>query len=77
MNRRVFCRYTGERSWEALISLCEVVECGGEDFVDVVPQLRPLFLNLAAVPAEDGNSFPQNACTSVRVIRFRSEVGPS
>ncbi len=45
--------YTGERSWEALTSLAELVEGGGEDFVDVVPQLRPLFLNLAAVPAEE------------------------
>jgi hypothetical protein len=45
--------YTGERSWEALTSLGELIEGGGEDFADVVPQLRPLFLNLAAVPAEE------------------------
>ncbi len=45
--------YTGERSWETLTSLAELVEGGGEDFADVVPQLRPLFLNLAAVPAKE------------------------
>jgi hypothetical protein len=45
--------YTGERSWEALTSLAELVQGGGEDFADVVPQFRPLFLNLAAVPAEE------------------------
>jgi hypothetical protein len=45
--------YTGERSWESLTSLAVLVEGGGEDFVDVVPQLRPLFLNLTAVPAEE------------------------
>jgi hypothetical protein len=45
--------YTGERSWQALTSLAELVEGGGEDFADVVPQLRPLFLNLAAVPSEE------------------------
>ncbi len=45
--------YTGERSWEALTSLGELIEGGGADFADVVPQFRPLFLNLAAVPAEE------------------------
>jgi hypothetical protein len=45
--------YTGERSWEVLTSLAELVEGGSADFADVVPQLRPLFLNLAAVPVEE------------------------
>jgi hypothetical protein len=45
--------YTGERSWETLTSLAELVEGGGADFADAVPQLRPLFLNLAAIPAEE------------------------
>jgi hypothetical protein len=33
--------------------MAELVEGGGDDFRDVVPQLRPLFLNLAAFPAEE------------------------
>jgi hypothetical protein len=45
--------YTGERRWEALTPLVELVEGGEEDFADVLPQLRPLFLNLSAVPAAD------------------------
>jgi hypothetical protein len=44
--------YAGERRWEALTPLAELIE-GGEDFADVLPQLRPLFLNLSATPAAD------------------------
>jgi hypothetical protein len=45
--------YTGERRWEALTSLAELVEGGDEDFADVLPQLRPLFLSLSAIPRLD------------------------
>ena len=45
--------YTGQRSWEALTPLAELIEGGSEDFADVLPQLRPLFLNLSAVPRTD------------------------
>jgi hypothetical protein len=45
--------YTGQRRWEALTPLAELVLGGGEDFADVVPQLRPLFLNLSAVSPAD------------------------
>jgi hypothetical protein len=41
--------YTGERRWEALAQLTELVE-GGEEFADVLPPLRPLFLSLPAIP---------------------------
>ncbi|HEX5273605.1 MAG TPA: Rpn family recombination-promoting nuclease/putative transposase [Gemmataceae bacterium] len=42
--------YTGERGWEAMTTLIELVEGGNADFAEVVPQLRPLFLNLSATP---------------------------
>jgi hypothetical protein len=45
--------YTGERRWEALMRLAELVQAGDEDFADVVPQLRPLFLSLSATPLVD------------------------
>jgi hypothetical protein len=45
--------YTRERRWEALTPFAELVAGGAEDFADVLPQLRPLFLNLSAIaPAE-------------------------
>jgi hypothetical protein len=44
--------YTGERPWQALERLAELVE-GGEEFADVLPQLTPLFLSLPTVPAEE------------------------
>ncbi len=42
--------YTGERRWEALAPLAGLIEGGDTDFADVLPQLRPLFLNLSATP---------------------------
>jgi hypothetical protein len=45
--------YTGERRWAALTTMAELVEGGNEDFAEVLPQLRPLFLNLSATPLAD------------------------
>jgi hypothetical protein len=42
--------YTGERRWDALTPFAELVAGGDEDFADVLPQLRPVFLNLSAIP---------------------------
>ena len=37
--------YTGDRNWERLEKLADVVEAG-ELFADVIPEFKPLFLNL-------------------------------
>lgn len=54
--------YTGERSWERLESLAELVECG-DRFRDVLPNIAPRFLNLRETPIEnlerDGGFFGQ------------------
>jgi hypothetical protein len=42
--------YTGMVGWAALSQLTELIEGGREDFADVLPQLRPLFLSLPAIP---------------------------
>ncbi len=44
--------YTGERRWDALERLAQLVE-GGDEFADVLPQLQPLFLSLPATSAEE------------------------
>jgi hypothetical protein len=44
--------YTGERKWDALSPLAESIE-GGAEFADVIPQFRPLFLSLPALPTEE------------------------
>jgi len=45
--------YTGSRSWGALTPLAELIQGGTADFADVLPQLRPVFLNLSTVPRTD------------------------
>jgi len=45
--------YTGERRWEAMTTMAELVEGGHEDFADVLPQLQPLFLNLSRILPAD------------------------
>jgi hypothetical protein len=52
--------YTGTRSWDGIEPLPKLIRQGAE-FADVTPRLRPLFLNLSVVPADqierDGGFF--------------------
>jgi hypothetical protein len=43
--------YTGTRRWDDLGRLLDLVD-GGAAFAEVVPELRPLFVSLPALPAE-------------------------
>ncbi len=44
--------YTGSRRWDAIEALVTLVT-GGEEFADVVPEFRPLFVNLPALAPEE------------------------